>query len=154
MKKGKKFTVTTTSGTVEVLGTQFNVLAADEIFEVKCHEGKVKVASKGHETIILTQGNAYASIEGNIASWNFDINNPTWKEGESNFREMPIKRVITALEDQYEIQFISENVNISERFTGTFSHKNLKLALRTVFVPMEISYTFKDEKTVILKEAK
>jgi transmembrane sensor len=154
VKNGEKFTVTTTSGTVEVLGTQFNVLSDDEIFEVKCHEGKVKVSSKTQKTAVLTHGNAFSLIEGKTASWNFDVHNSTWREGESNFREMPLKRVITALQDQYEVQFIIDDIDTAERFTGSFSHKNLKLALRTVFVPMEISYTFKDEKAVILKIAK
>lgn len=155
VQKGEKFTVATTSGTVEVLGTQFNVLAHDDaIFEVKCHEGKVKATSKTQKTAILTQGNAFSSIEGNEISWTFNTNDPTWRDGESNFMEMPIKHVIEALQDQYEVQFIAENIDTTQRFTGTFSHKNLKLALRTVFDPMEISYTFKGEKTVILTEAK
>lgn len=153
VKKGAKFTVNTALGTVEVLGTQFNVLTGDAIFEVKCHEGKVKVVSNTKETAILTQGNAFSVIEGKTASWDFDIHNPTWREGESNFREMPLKHVITALQDQYETQFVLEDIDTAERFTGSFSHTNLKLALRTVFVPMEISYTFKDEK-IILKKAK
>ena len=154
VKKGEKFTVTTTSGSVEVLGTQFNVLSDDDIFEVKCHEGKVKVSSKTQKTAVLTQGNGFSLIEGKTASWNFDLHNSTWREGESNFREMPLKRVITALQDQYNVEFIIDDIDTAERFTGSFSHKNLKLALRTVFVPMEISYTFKDEKAVILKIAK
>ncbi|WP_420571232.1 FecR family protein [Kordia sp.] len=156
VKKGEKFTVSTETGTVEVLGTQFNVLSDDAIFEAKCHEGKVKVTSQNQKTAILTQGNAFSSIEGKTDSWNFNINHPTWRDGESNFREMPIKHVIEALEDQYGVEFIIEDIETAQRFTGTFSHKNLKLALRTVFVPMEISYTFKDEKekTVILKRAK
>ncbi|AXG68934.1 fec operon regulator FecR [Kordia sp. SMS9] len=154
VKKGEKFTVATTSGTVEVLGTEFNVHVHDGIFEVKCHEGKVKVTSKTQEIKTLTQGNAFSSIYGNRASWDFNIDNPTWRDGESNFREMPIKHVIQALQNQYNIQFDFENVDTTQRFTGTFSHKNLKLALRTVFDPMEISYTFKDEKSVILTEAK
>ncbi|MBC8755374.1 FecR domain-containing protein [Kordia sp. YSTF-M3] len=154
VKKGEKFTVTTSSGTIEVLGTQFNVLTDTDMLEVKCHEGKVKVSSKTQKTAILTQGNAFSFIEGKTASWNFDIHNSTWREGESNFREMPLKHVITALQDQYEVQFIIEDIDTAERFTGSFSHTNLKLALRTVFVPMEISYTFKDKKTVILKKAK
>ncbi|EDP96849.1 possible anti-sigma factor [Kordia algicida OT-1] len=154
VEKGEKFTVTTTSGTVEVLGTQFNVLTDDAIFEVKCHEGKVKVTSKNQETAILTQGNAFSFINGETTSWNFNTNDASWRDGESNFREMPIKHVITALQDQYGVQFNVDSIDTKQRFTGTFSHKNLKLALRTVFVPMEISYTFKDEKTVILKKAK
>lgn len=151
VKSGAKFTVTTSSGTVEVLGTAFNVFTGDDLFEVKCHEGKVKVTSKTEQTTILTQGNAFSAIEGKTTSWNFDIHNPTWREGESNFREMPLKRVITALQDQYKIQFVLEDIDTSERFTGSFSHTNLKLALRTVFVPMEISYTFKGEKIILTK---
>jgi ferric-dicitrate binding protein FerR (iron transport regulator) len=155
VKKGEKFTVATNSGTVEVLGTQFNVLTDDKaIFEVKCHEGKVKVTPKTQKSAILTHGMAFSSIEGKTASWDFNTNNPSWRDGESNFREMPIKHVIEALQNQYGIQFIFENIDTTQRFTGTFSHKNLKLALRTVFDPMEISHTFKGGKTVVLKEAK
>ena len=155
VKKGEKFTVATTSGTVEVLGTEFNVHTHDDdIFEVKCHEGKVKATSKTQKTAILTQAKAFSSVEGKTTSWSFNTNDPSWIDGESNFMEMPIKHVIEALQDQYEFEFIAENIDTTQRFTGTFSHKNLKLALRTVFDPMEISYTFKGEKTIILRNAK
>ncbi|PTX60468.1 FecR family protein [Kordia periserrulae] len=155
VKKGETFTVQTALGTVEVLGTQFNVLTNDKnIFEVKCHEGKVKVTSKTQETAILTQGNAFSSINGQVASWNFNPKHPSWRDGESNFREMPLQHVITALQNQYNVEFQHEQIDASQRFTGTFSHKNLKLALRTVFDAMEISYTFKGKKAVILTETK
>ncbi|MEM6686886.1 MAG: FecR domain-containing protein [Bacteroidota bacterium] len=155
VKKGEKFTVTTNSGTVEVLGTEFNVHAHnDAIFEVKCHEGKVRVTTKTQQTETLTQGKAFAAIQGKQTRWDFNPNNPSWRDGESNFREMPLQHVIEALENQYNVQFNTENVDTAQRFTGTFSHKNLKLALRTVFDPMEISYTFKGEKAVILTQAK
>lgn len=156
VQKGEKFTVTTNSGTVEVLGTEFNVHAHDNtaIFEVKCHEGKVQVTTKAQQKEILTQGKAFAFIQGKLTSWDFNLNTPTWRDGESDFREMPLKHVIEALQHQYNVQFDIENIDTTQRFTGTFSHKNLKLALRTVFDPMEISYTFKGEKAVILTEAK
>ena len=110
--------------------------------------------SKTQKTAILTQGKAFSYVEGKTTSWSFNTNDPSWRDGESNFMEMPIKHVIKALQDQYEFEFIAENIDTTQRFTGTFSHKNLKLALRTVFDPMEISYTFKGEKTVILRNAK
>ncbi|MEM6718217.1 MAG: FecR domain-containing protein [Bacteroidota bacterium] len=154
VQKGEKFTVSTASGTVEVLGTEFNVHVHDaSIFEVKCHEGKVQVTTKTQQKEILTQGKAFSSIDGKLASWTFNIHNATWRDGESNFREMPLQHVIEALQNQYDIKFEIENIDTTQRFTGTFSHKNLKLALRTVFDPMEISYTFKGEKAVILTEA-
>lgn len=154
VKKGEKFTVITNSGSVEVLGTEFNVFATDAIFEVKCHEGKVKVTSKDHVSTILTQGNAFTFINGETHTWTFNIKDSTWRDGESNFKEIPLYSVITSLQNQYEIDFITDNIDTTQRFTGSFSHKNLKLALRTVFVPMEISYTFKDEKVIVLKKAK
>lgn len=154
VQKGEKFTVTTNTGTVEVLGTQFNVRTANELFEVKCTEGKVKVDASNQQTATLTAGQAFSELDGKTNSWNFDTNDVSWREGESNFREIPLKHVIDAIKNQYEVTFVYEDIDTEQRFTGTFSNKNLKLALRTVFVPMEISYTFKDRKTVILKKAK
>ncbi|WP_082113173.1 FecR family protein [Kordia jejudonensis] len=156
VEKGQKFTVSTNAGTVEVLGTQFNVRTGTDVFEVKCTEGKVKVTTSNNESSTLTVGNAFSKLAGKTSKWDFNINDNTWREGESNFREIPLKHVIEAIENQYEITIAHDNIDTTQRFTGSFSHKNLKLALRTVFVPMEISYTFKDENTntVILKNAK
>ncbi|WP_298417934.1 FecR domain-containing protein [uncultured Kordia sp.] len=153
VKKGEKFTVSTDAGTIEVLGTQFNVKTAENLFEVKCTEGKVRVETSNSEKAILTVGKAFSKLEGETTNWDFDIKDETWREGESNFRVIPLKHVITAIQNQYNITIIHDNIDTTQRFTGSFSHKNLKLALRTVFVPMEISYTFKDENTVILKKA-
>jgi len=40
--KGKTFTVKTDLGTVQVLGTRFDVESRDSIFKVVCYEGSVK----------------------------------------------------------------------------------------------------------------
>lgn len=153
VKKGEKFTVTTNGGTVAVLGTQFNVRSASDLFEVKCTEGKVQVTSVTNESAILTTGKAFSELSGKTSKWDFNINDETWKEGESNFREIPLKYVIEAIQNQYGVTFEYNTVDANQDFTGTFSHENLNIALRTVFVPMEISYTFKDKNTIILKKA-
>ena len=46
VQKGSTFKVVTPNGTVEVLGTQFNVRAWGEKLYVECYEGKVKVVSQ------------------------------------------------------------------------------------------------------------
>jgi ferric-dicitrate binding protein FerR (iron transport regulator) len=51
--KGQKFTVETNLGSVTVLGTQFNVKARDNRFEVTCYEGKVQRSLSNEEQIIL-----------------------------------------------------------------------------------------------------
>lgn len=153
VKKGEKFTVTNNLGTVEVLGTQFNVRTFADLFEVKCTEGKVKVTTTD-TSALLTTGKAFSELHGKSSNWDFNINDETWKEGESNFRETPLKYVIEAIQNQYEVTFEYDTIDTNQYFTGTFSHKNLNLALQTVFVPMEISYTFKDKNTITLKKAK
>ena len=65
--KGEKFTVNAVMGSVEVLGTEFNVYARGDDFKVYCEEGRVKVSSEmlvesSKKSVELTQGQL-ASIE-------------------------------------------------------------------------------------------
>ena len=55
VEKGSPFQVVTAQGTVEVLGTTFNVQNRNGEFEVTCYTGKVRVASEGQE-VELTPG--------------------------------------------------------------------------------------------------
>ena len=50
--KGKKFEVVTNLGKVAVLGTQFNVKARENRFDVTCFEGRVKVNYKNAELVL------------------------------------------------------------------------------------------------------
>lgn len=148
--KGKKFTVTTSSGEVIVLGTQFTVSTDNDFFEVQCFEGKVKTKSKKQQTI-LTQGKALRIIKDSVPEeWTFIEHEPNWKNGESSFKSTQLKYVIKALERQYNIKINSTKVDVKQRFTGSFTHKNLEIAIQTVFVPMKIGATFTNKKTVIL----
>ena len=56
VKKGSRFQVHTSYGTVEVLGTSFNVYARPDAFAVDCFTGKVRVATDKSEEQILTPG--------------------------------------------------------------------------------------------------
>ncbi|OSY88565.1 hypothetical protein WH52_07415 [Tenacibaculum holothuriorum] len=149
VKKGSKFVVTTKEGFVTVLGTQFNVNTKKNFIEVKCFEGKVKVKSVNDEAI-LTQGKAFRQIEKTSEKWSFKEQQPSWKLGETNFTSTPLKYVIKALENQFDIKFNTSRIDLNQRYTGSFTHENLNIALQTVFAPMKIEATFVDEKTVLL----
>lgn len=150
VQKGKKFTVTTEEGNVTVLGTQFTVNSDKDFFEVQCFEGKVLAKSKSNEST-LTQGNAFRKIKDSLPEeWNFTELMPNWKNGESSFKSIQLKYVIKALEKQYNIDVESSKIDVNQKFTGSFTHKNLQVALQTVFVPMKIGTTFIGDKTVKL----
>jgi len=151
VEKGQSFKVHTTEGTVEVLGTEFNVISRQHYFEVRCQEGKVKVTSVGADSeVILLPGNAVRIVNNEMEKWDYNINEPNWLMGETTFQNTPLSQVIISLENQFRITFDTSSIDLSERFTGGFTHKDLSLALKTVMIPMDIQYSV-DNNKIILK---
>ncbi|MFG6685334.1 FecR family protein [Mariniflexile sp. HNIBRBA6329] len=156
VEKGAKFKVLTQQGIVEVLGTEFNVISRNDYFEVQCLEGKVRVESlTANKEAILLPGKAIRILNKTAEEWGFIlIDEPNWVLGESTFMNTPISQVLLSIENQYNIHFDTSNIDLSKRFTGGFTHKDLNLALKTVFVPMEISYSSNGNNQIILVNSK
>nr|WP_321233962.1 FecR family protein [uncultured Psychroserpens sp.] len=150
VEKGSKFLVKTSEGIVEVLGTEFNVSVQPDFFEVICLEGKVKATDSKQNETILTKGMGYRAILGDTHKWNFSSAKPSWIHGESSFNNSPLKQVLIAFQNQYNITFINKNIDENQRFTGSFTHDNFNTALKTLFDAMEISYTFEEERKIVL----
>lgn len=151
VEKGKTFKVITSEGIVEVLGTEFNVISRGDYFEVLCKEGKVKVSNTtNNKEVILLPGKGLRILNNTLEEWNFDLGESNWVLGESTFYNTPLAQVLVALENQFEISFDVSNIDLNNRFTGGFSHKNLKLALKTVLSSMDISYTYDNAREIIL----
>lgn len=149
VQKGSDFVVSTDKGSVTVLGTQFNVTTNDDLIEVSCYEGKVKVDSE-KKVIFLTRGKAYRNINGISEEWEFKDNEPTWKNGESSFVSIPLKYVVEAIENQYSVQIDASKINSENKFTGAFTHESLHIALETVFQPLKIKATIVDKSRITL----
>lgn len=152
VKKGSTFTVKTQNGHVQVLGTQFNVNAVSDYFEVVCFEGKVGVHTQ-NEDYVLLPSNSVRRINGhNIETWDTQKQGPTWVEGESSFKSVPLPYVIATLESQYNIAIDASAVDLSQIYTGSFTHKDLNIALKTVFGSLQIQYVEKEKGNIYLSE--
>ena len=150
VKKGQKFTVNTVLGAVEVLGTQFNVDLDDDLIQVSCYEGKVKVSTNSKE-VVLTKGKAFSASTTNSREWEFTEAQPNWQFGESTFDSVPLKNVIKAIEEQYNVTIkFSNDVDKNHLFTGVFTHNDLKTALETVCAPLKIRSEFTNKNTILL----
>lgn len=148
--KGQKFDVVTANGTVSVLGTQFNVKQRDTYFEVTCYEGLVAV-THNEEYIKLHPGDVFKIIDGKLFATEKEFaSQPTWLRGESSFKSVPLKHVITELENQYSIEISLDKTDASRLFTGSFAHNNLDLALQSVTIPLNLSYS-KSGNSIVLK---
>ncbi len=151
VKKGKSFTVNTQNGSVTVLGTQFNINSQDNFFLVKCFEGKVRVI-QNNDTIYLTKGKAYQYNNIGKQQWDFISEKPIWLNGASSFKSTQLKVVILSLENQFGIKIDTGNIDTNQIFTGSFSHDNLKIALKSVFLPMDISFQLENKKVFLNKK--
>lgn len=143
VEKGSTFTVNTKNGSVTVLGTEFNVNSKNDYFEVVCYEGKVSVTTS-EKQYVLTPSNTVRKISENaIEKRKILEKKPSWTLGESTFKSAPIKYVILALEEKYNVVFEENQINDTLLFTGSFTHSNIDIALKTVFETLEIKYTKK-----------
>ena len=150
VQKGSAFTVVTDNGDVQVLGTQFNVNSVSDLLEVVCFEGKVSVHTK-NEDVILLPTNSVRRINGYaIEKWDISDVNPSWIDGESSFKSVPLKYVISALESQYNIEINSDTIDNNLIFTGSFTHESLNTALKTVFKSLQIQYFEKEKGNIYL----
>lgn len=138
--KGEKFTVNTDAGTIQVLGTQFNVKARKNYFEVTCYEGAVSVTQNTNK-VILTPGKTFRIINGEvIAVKDFNAKTPSWLSKESSFDNVPLWQVIEELENQYDITISAKGVDTAVLFSGSFSHTDKNIALQAVTIPLKLSY--------------
>ena len=152
VEKGSDFTVKTNKGNVTVLGTEFNVNTGVSYFEVQCFEGRVKVVTNNNNEAILTKGKAIRELNNKIENWNFALETPTWIANESTFETAPLEQVINALEHQYNVKVDASIIDLNQRYTGSFTHSDINLALQSIFTPMEISYLVEENRIQLLKK--
>ncbi len=146
------FVVKTNSGSVDVLGTTFEVFSFEKSLEIICFTGKVRGTSTDLKTQIISAGEASLFHDG---VWEDKIrinqNEPAWLAGKIVFDNAPLSQVIESLEDQYEIKVDDKAIDTTQRFTGSIPTDNLDAALKLVFNPFGITYLLKDKKLTLSK---
>ncbi len=148
--KGKKFVVSTPSGEVAVLGTEFNVKQRGGYFEVKCFEGTVRVTKEGRETI-LDQGDNVRWFNGTREEGKNSHSVPQWTKDVSDFQRVTVSQVFSELERQYGVKVTLEKVDGQRLFTGGFVHDNLDNALKSITVPLDLDYVILENEKVRVK---
>ena len=151
VKKGSKFTVNTSLGSVSVLGTHFNVLARNAYFEVFCYEGLVSVQYK-NETIKVPAGSTFKVLNSKSEFSDGIIEtNPSWLQNNSSFKSVPYSYVIKEIERQYNIEVTYDKSYEDTLFTGTFTHTNLNTALKAICIPLNFNFTIFSKNKVSIK---
>ncbi|MDX1629542.1 MAG: FecR family protein, partial [Fulvivirga sp.] len=144
------FIVKTTLGEIEVIGTEFNVKSRASALEVICYEGLVEVKKDQHK-VRLKPNHIFRSYDKNYTVTRKDLDHgPHLTANESAFYSTPYREVIAEFERHYKVEISTQNIELAQEFTGRFPHDNKELALKAITVPLDISFSIKDENRVIL----
>lgn len=148
VNKGKSFSVETSLGVVKVLGTQFNVYSRDKVFDITCYEGLVSV-SFGDSLLELGAGSGLQIEDGKLVE-NHEVSRsmPNWIENESSFKNVSLSLVLEELKRQYPIKITTQNI-VDKKFTGSFTHTDLSVALRSICDPLQVDFTIEGDEVTL-----
>lgn len=140
--KGETFDVQTAQGIVTVLGTQFNVKERLNYFAVQTYEGLVEVEHPSYTgKLPAGTGVQIANNKTTPYSAHSITTVPSWTEKSSTFESTPYHMVLEEVERQFAVHITSKNIETTKLFTGSFTHTNLKEALKMITLPMQLTYT-------------
>lgn len=147
VEPGAAFTVTTPTGTVSVLGTQFNVRSREGSLQVECFEGKVRVERFTNQDTLNAGKAVYIDDSNTRVAYDINSDFPEWTRGIIKFQRGKISDVLKELERQYDIKV--EATDLNAEFTGVFNTKDLREAIDQIAKPLGLKTSISDNgKTV------
>ncbi|WP_333600639.1 FecR family protein [Flavobacterium sp.] len=148
---GKKFEVNTKLGTVTVLGTQFNVKARENRFDVTCYEGRVKIVHNNHE-VIITKGTSVTFDADSFEKQSIQNDKPEWTVNQIVFKKEKLQHILDEIQRQYDCEIILNSKENLQLFTGTLPSDNIKTALDIVSATYHLKISKFENKKIILED--
>ena len=154
----RPFIVNAEALNVEVLGTEFNVLAypEDGMTDVVLVEGRVGLyadETKSEKTTVLTPGQkgSFDKSEENVFTERVNTTVYTaWRTGELVYRNLPFKNIARKLERHYNINIRLHNEELGEEpFSASFTNKTLEEVLSYFDELYGIEYKIENNQVLI-----
>ncbi|MDN5202530.1 FecR domain-containing protein [Fulvivirgaceae bacterium BMA10] len=143
VKKGSGFNVKTDNGNVQVLGTSFNVKSRGGMLNVTCYTGKVEVTSQSiikqldpGETIRVKNGEMIEFKEIDLQK------EPSWTRGVTELENVSLPIVLNELSYVFGLTIQYDDSLDHLMYTGAFPNQQTEVALRLVFEPLNINYSY------------
>ena len=150
VSKGQPFTVSSPSGKVEVLGTEFDVWSIHKDYmRVACSEGRVRITdNKGNSREITANEHIY--INNGQISEILNMSNKTneWRQNFRNYQTTPVRILLKDLERFYNIRFTAEPSIKNDLFSGILPTNDLAKCVR--FLETSLSYESEQKENNII----
>jgi ferric-dicitrate binding protein FerR (iron transport regulator) len=152
VEKGAPFIVHTAIGTVEVLGTTFDVGEYGETLEMACYTGKIKGTMKESDQFLHLAAPRRATYR--KGKWskvkNMSESKPTWTGDETKYTDTPLEIVLQDLSNRYNIEVKLLDKHKDRKFTGVIPNNNLDNCLKLILIPLSIKYELKGKTLYLL----
>jgi len=149
--KGRRFEVQTSLGKVTVLGTQFNVKARKNRFDVVCYEGRVKVNYANFQ-ILLTHGQGVSFENGKQVKTVINSSRPEWMDNQISFSRENIRTLLDEVERQYNIEVELKAKDTTAVFTGKLPSNDLNAALQIISTTYHLEAKKVSKDKIIFEE--
>ena len=103
---------------------------------------------------ILTAKEHLRFYDGNYENWveEIDVVGPKWIHAESSFKSVPVKYVIANFEMQYGVKINYPNKYEKIKFSGSFTHNDIDIALKSIFTPLNLTYSNNGIGNIVVSE--
>jgi transmembrane sensor len=136
----RPFEVVTAAGSVQDLGTRFDVEALESSTRVAVIEGRVVVlTSKGQELLVAGQAGGYDNAGELLTTKPFKWDETAWSEGQRHFDQELLGDVLERVARYHGVKFVFTDSRLRQlRVSGTFRIGDLPLFLRTLAAALPI----------------
>ncbi|WP_159475002.1 FecR family protein [Dyadobacter sp. 3J3] len=146
---GAKFIVHTTEAEVEVLGTEFNVIARRKNTKVVLHEGKVKLHAPNLPAVIMKPGDMATVMDKKqpielriVRTELYD----SWKESMMVLDDKPVSEIAEMLQDNYGIHIsFADTSYLNKRLNGKLSLKSTDDFITNLATILDLEVEKRDE---------
>lgn len=150
--KNQPFIITTTHGSVRVVGTCFNLRQYQDGMWVAVSEGKVMLSNPAGKTISLVKNQLGQVFEsGALSRENTEVvNYGSWQQGHPlYFNNMPLPAVCRQLERMYGVRIELPEALNNKRLTASSHYDTLPNILDKLALSLDIHYQIKDGDVII-----
>jgi ferric-dicitrate binding protein FerR (iron transport regulator) len=150
----KSFIVLTSNqGTIEVLGTSFNIKEDTSSIIVHVTSGKVafyQTDDSDQQTILTKNQKAILKNETIVVSNSHDPNFLSWKTGILEFKNIPLAKAVEQLTDYYKQPIKIDNQSIGEyKYTSTINNQPLEEVIDEIKLVFNLESILKNDTIII-----
>jgi len=151
VEKGKEFTVETTKGLVQVLGTRFLVSEKDNQLIVSCYEGKVQLSNDKQKQLVAAGNTLQYHDQSFYKLTSSNAAYPKMARFNQSFSNVSLVELIDDLESFFSIDIQLNSIGV-KHFSGTIDSADAETAIRIICRSLDLDYQTNSAEQITISD--